>query len=157
MTEEIKLNAIAIILSFLIWLDIDILLTMRISKKTLKTKNEKFKEKAIANGTCISGFLVDKKSYCDDKNDSYYNLKYEYIVDGKKYYKRISVSKNENISNNIDIYYSSENPKKSIVEKEILIKKGFFYSFASVCIPFSIFIGLPVLTIILSIIIEKLF
>ena len=156
MDVEINYNIFAVIISFLIWLDIDILLTMKISKKTIKTKNELFIENAVKAGTCVNGVLVDKKDYYYE-GVKFYSLKYEYIVNGRKYYKKINIRNNQFISNNIDIYYKSNNPKKSITNNEKMLKKGFIYNFASICIPFSIFLGFPILAIILSIVIDKIF
>lgn len=150
---EIEINPIAIVISFIIWLDIDITVCRNFAKHKYKTKSEKFKEKAKVKGNFVIGREVKSKYYSSWRDDDekyheeYYRVTYEYIVDGKKYKKKLNY-KNSNYPLEQNIYYKAENPRKSIAETES--KKGFIYTMLCMSIPFSIFIGIPVLSWIIN-------
>ena len=70
MDVEINYNIFAVIISFLIWLDIDILLTMKISKKTIKTKNELFIENlSNTNFTYVNNKKILEKTKLQDGDE----------------------------------------------------------------------------------------
>lgn len=154
---EIEINPIALVISFIIWLDIDITVCRNFVKHKYKTKSEKFRKKAKDKGNYVIGREVKSKYYSswrdNDGNyhEGYYKVIYEYVVNGKKYKKKLRYKDNRYPLEQ-NIYYKAENPRKSIAEKER--KNGLIYTMLSLCIPFSIFIGIPVLSWIITILIN---
>lgn len=144
---------IAVIISFIIWIDIDITVFKKVKKGEYKAKSEKFKEKARNLGNCVDGRLISSLYNPATRNDDgTYNLRsyvatYEYIVNGKKYKKRV-VYENSNYPSSQNIYYKAGNPRKAFAETEK--KYGITYIMALFCIPLSIFIGMPLSAILIS-------
>lgn len=154
---EIEISPIAMVISFIIWLDIDITVGRNLVKNKYKTKSQKFKEEAKAKGNYVIGREVKSKHYSSWKDNNgveheeYYIVIYEYEVDGKKYKKKLRYTDDKYLLEQ-NIYYKAGNPRKSIAEEEC--KYGFIYTMLVLCIPFSIFIGIPVLSWIITILIN---
>ena len=144
---EIEINPIAVLISFIIWLDIDITVFRNFIKQKYKTKSQKFIEKAKAKGNYVIGREVNSKynsSWTDDDghyHEEYYKVTYEYVVNGKIYKKKLKYTDNKYPSEQ-NIYYKPGKPRKSIAETET--KFGFMYIMAWFCIPLSIFLGIPI-------------
>lgn len=146
---EIEIKPIALLISFIIWLDIDITVLRNFAKNKYKKESEKFREIAKAKGNYVIGREIKSKYYSSwrDDNGNYhedrYKVIYEYIVNGKKYKKKLYY-RDSKYPIEQNIYYKSGNPRTSIAETET--KNGFIYTMLSLCLPFSIFIGIPVLS-----------
>ena len=93
--DGMEIQPIALLISFLIWLDIDIIVCKNFYKKKYKTKADKIRDIARAKGNYVVGREIKSKyysSWTDDNgryNEHQYKVIYEYIVDGKKIYKEI--------------------------------------------------------------------
>ena len=136
---EIEISPIAMVISFIIWLDIDITVFRNFMKRKYKTKSQKFKEKAKAKGNYVIGREVYSKynsSWKDDDgryHEEYYRVTYEYVVNGKKYKKKLKYTDNKYPSEQ-NIYYKPGRPRKSIAETEknmdlCIYWHGFVYLF----------------------------
>ena len=90
---------------------------------------KKFIKKAINDGCVAEGICVDSKLRLgndDSGNGSFKNdtqiVKYEYIVNGNKYYKKVKFQSPGCVSAKfpyrVKIYYSKGNPRKSICNEE---------------------------------------
>jgi len=150
---EIEIKPIAILISFIIWLDIDITVMRNIAKKKYKKKSEKFIEKAHAHNNYVLAEAIDRKYYkpWESDNGHYhpekYKVTYEYIVNGKKYKKNIYYG-NTDYPWKLIIYYSGRNPRIAIAENEE--KKGIIYTLLQCIAPLSIFFGIPIFSILIS-------
>ena len=151
--SEIEIQPIAILISFLIWLDINIKVFKNFYKNNYKTKADKFREKARAKGNYVVGREIKSKYYSSwrDDNGKYYEDKYkviyEYIVNGKTYKKKLYY-KNSNYPREQNIYYKTGNPRNSIAETER--KYGLIYTMLLLCPFLSVFIGIPILAMIIT-------
>lgn len=147
---ELDIKPIALLISFIIWLDIDITVCVGFAKNNFKKKSEKFREKAKVKGNYVQGYEVKSKYYDSWQSESgkryeeKYKVIYEYMVNGKKYKKKLYY-KNSRYPRQINIYYKEKNPRYSIAENES--KKGIIYTMLQLCIPFSVFIGIPLLAL----------
>ncbi len=145
---EVEIKPIALLISFIIWLDIDITVCKNLAKNKYKKKSDKFIEKAKANGNYVIGEEVKSQYYPSwrDDNGTYheesYKVIYEYIVNGKKYKKKLYYYDNEYPLKQ-NIYYKAGNPRKSIAGTED--KNGFIFTMLSLCPFFSVFVGIPML------------
>ena len=59
--NDIEINPIAALISFIFWLDIDITVCRNFAKRKYKTKAQNFKEKAKAKGNYVIGKIVKSK------------------------------------------------------------------------------------------------
>lgn len=94
-----------------------------------KTKKQKFIEKAEEMGCYTQGKFVDFKVIMgaeDSKSASFrydtYIVKYEYVVEGKKYYKKMPFSADGRLVGSypliVTVYYDSRKPSKAFCKEE---------------------------------------
>lgn len=94
-----------------------------------KSRKQKFVEKAKENGNFVEGVFVDfriSRGSHESKNDAFgeddYIVKYEYCVDGMKYYKKLRFNSGGSMTkcypSKIMVYYNPNNPKKAIAGNE---------------------------------------
>lgn len=90
---------------------------------------KKFIKKAYENGNYTKAYKVSSRVNTGDytsgsayQNDTY-KAKYEYSVNGKKYYKRFYFNSNSGNSSgaphSITVYYDSKNPRKRVFDVEV--------------------------------------
>lgn len=151
--EKFEIKPIAVLISFIIWLDIDITIARNFVKKKYKRKSERFIEKAHANNNYVLAKSIDYKCYevYHGKDYSFsetrYKVTYEYIVNGKRYTKKLVYSSSD-YPIKLFIYYNESNPRKSMAENEV--KDGVIFRALMYTPSLSILFGIPIFSVLIS-------
>lgn len=93
------------------------------------SKKRKFIQKAYRNRNYTKAYIVNNNIYTgmhtmrSANNFPSFKAKYEYIVNGEKYYKTFNFRAKSGISagppNSINIYFDRDNPSKAVSEVEV--------------------------------------
>lgn len=88
--------------------------------KGVKTSSIRIYEKAEKNNWITTGTAISQSYYMErDNNPQKYRVKYEYFVDGKKYFKTYTFEEEARgpvYPDQVTLYYDKKNPRKAYMK-----------------------------------------